>query len=89
MGLIKKLEEKCKECGFYQVLVIRAGKRPWKLCLTPNCKSKEAWAKPFSEKALPKTDEPGKELKEKIKEKIEKPKKVVKKRTVKKKKEEI
>ena len=87
MGLIKKLEEKCKECGFYQVLVIRAGKRPWKLCLTPNCKSKEAWAKPFSEKALPKTDEPGKETKKgEIKE--EKPKKVVKKRTVKKKKHE-
>ncbi len=47
-GLIKKIEEKCKECNFYQVLVIRAGKRPWKLCLTPNCKSKEAWSKPFN-----------------------------------------
>ena len=46
-----------KECGFYQVLVIRAGKRPWKLCLTPNCKSKEAWSKPFSEKVLPKKDD--------------------------------
>ncbi|MBI2671472.1 DNA topoisomerase I [Candidatus Woesearchaeota archaeon] len=56
-GLIKKIEERCKECNFYQVLVIRAGKRPWKLCLTPNCKSKEAWAKPFSEKALPKNDD--------------------------------
>ncbi len=61
-GLIKKLEERCKECGFYQVLVIRAGKRPWKLCLTPNCKSKEAWAKPMqpkvdAEKALPKKEE--------------------------------
>jgi len=56
-GLIKKIEEKCKECGFYQVLVIRAGKRPWKLCLTPNCKSKEAWSKPFLEKALGKNDE--------------------------------
>jgi DNA topoisomerase-1 len=52
-GLIKKIEERCKECNFYQVLVIRAGKRPWKLCLTPNCKSKEAWAKPFVKKDLP------------------------------------
>ncbi len=56
-GLIKKLEEKCKECNFYQVLVIRAGKRPWKLCLTPNCKSKEAWAKPFDKSLHGKTTE--------------------------------
>ncbi|MEK6936905.1 MAG: DNA topoisomerase I [Nanoarchaeota archaeon] len=94
-GLIKKIEEKCKECNFYQVLVIRAGKRPWKLCLTPNCKSKEAWAKPFvkspegksDEKDLPKTDETVKEEKPEEK-KIdikEKPKKAVKKKTSKKK----
>ena len=62
-GLIKKLDDRCKECGFYQVLVIRAGKRPWKLCLTPNCKSKEAWSKPFSQKALPKNDEKSLEVK--------------------------
>jgi DNA topoisomerase-1 len=97
-GLIKKLEERCKECGFYQVLVIRAGKRPWKLCLTPNCKSKEAWAKPFKkqevsepgvlikEEALPKTEVKKEETKkEEIKEQTEKPKKVVKKRISKKK----
>ncbi len=87
-GLIKKLEERCKECGFYQVLVIRAGKRPWKLCLTPNCKSKEAWAKPFSEKTLPKTEESLKGKTEGKKEtKVEKPKKAVKKRATKKKDE--
>lgn len=81
-GLIKKIDERCKECGFFQVLVIRAGKRPWKLCLTPNCKSKEAWSKPFINKSLegkttetlPKTDEKTKDnLKDelKVEEKIE------------------
>lgn len=88
-GLIRKLEDRCKECGFYQVLVIRAGKRPWKLCLTPNCKSKEAWAKPFekslegkTKEALPKIEKS--EEKKEIKE--EKSKKTIKKRASKKKK---
>jgi len=79
-GLIKKLEERCKECGFYQVLVIRAGKRPWKLCLTPNCKSKEAWAKPFIAKTTETAVTETKDVPEK--------KKTAKKKVTKKNKEE-
>lgn len=41
-GMIKA-EEACKHDGFPQVLVIRKGKRPWKLCLNPVCPSKQNW----------------------------------------------
>jgi len=40
-GLVKPMEFVCKECGYPQVLVIRAGKRPWQLCLSPTCKTKD------------------------------------------------
>lgn len=42
-GLIKPAEV-CKHDGFAQVLIIRKGKRPWKLCLNPDCPSKKNWA---------------------------------------------
>ncbi len=41
MGLIKVMKDLCKECGWPQVSVIRKGKRPWILCLNPNCPAKQ------------------------------------------------
>jgi len=35
----------CKACGHPQVKVIRKGKRPWILCIDPNCPSKKDWGK--------------------------------------------
>ena len=40
-GLVKPLKDVCKECGWPQVSVIRKGKRPWYLCLNPNCPTKQ------------------------------------------------
>ncbi len=39
-ALVKPTNEKCPHCGWPLVLVIRKGKRPWKLCFNPNCPSK-------------------------------------------------
>jgi DNA topoisomerase-1 len=48
-GLIKPLDKPCPECNHPQVYVIRAGKRPWKLCINSKCKLKEAWVKKTEE----------------------------------------
>src|SRR3989338_468573 len=50
-GLIKPLDKPCPECNHPQVYVIRAGKRPWKLCINSKCKLKEAWVKKREEKS--------------------------------------
>ncbi|MEM2121829.1 MAG: DNA topoisomerase I [Candidatus Woesearchaeota archaeon] len=42
-GLIKTTKEKCGVCGFPIVSVIRKGKKPWKLCINPECSSKNEW----------------------------------------------
>ncbi|MGB9748768.1 MAG: DNA topoisomerase I [Candidatus Woesearchaeota archaeon] len=42
-GLIKTTKEKCPLCGFPIVNVIRKGKKPWKLCINPDCPSKKNW----------------------------------------------
>lgn len=42
-GLIKTTKEKCEVCGFPIVKVIRKGKKPWKLCINPDCQSKKEW----------------------------------------------
>ena len=44
-GLLKQHKDLCKHDNFPQITVIRKGKRPWVLCLNPDCKSKEAWNK--------------------------------------------
>lgn len=43
-GLLKAAKE-CKHDGFPQVMVIRKGKRPWILCLNPDCPGKKDWKK--------------------------------------------
>ena len=49
-GMIKNDDKPCKHDGFPQVMVIRQGKRPWMLCLNPDCPAKEEWAKKKEEK---------------------------------------
>ncbi|MHB1376600.1 MAG: DNA topoisomerase I [Candidatus Humimicrobiaceae bacterium] len=39
-GLILTTETPCKECSFPVIRLIRKGKRPWDLCINPNCPSK-------------------------------------------------
>ncbi len=40
-ALIKPTNEKCPFCGWPLVLVIRKGKRPWKMCFNPDCPGKK------------------------------------------------
>jgi hypothetical protein len=37
--------EPCQECSFPMMLALKRGKRPWKFCFNPKCKTNEAWAK--------------------------------------------
>ncbi len=39
-GLVKPAHENCPHCGWPMVIVIRKGKKPWKLCFNPNCPGK-------------------------------------------------
>ncbi len=41
-GSVKPLGSVCKSCGWPTLRVWMKGKRPWKLCLNPNCPSKGA-----------------------------------------------
>ena len=41
-GTVKPLSSACKSCGWPTLRVWLKGKRPWKLCLNPNCSSKGA-----------------------------------------------
>ncbi len=51
-ALIKPTGETCEKCKTPFVLVIRKGKKPWKLCLDMNCETKKNWnrSKPAVEK---------------------------------------
>jgi len=40
-GLPKPTGEVCQYCGYPLVIVIRKGKRPWKICINPECESKK------------------------------------------------
>ncbi len=42
-GLVKPTDKLCKHDGFPIVTIIRKGKRPWNLCLNPDCPEKENW----------------------------------------------
>ncbi|MFC1454698.1 DNA topoisomerase I [Candidatus Undinarchaeota archaeon] len=44
-GLVKVEGKKCKECGLPMVKIINRGKRPWEMCIDPNCPSKKNWGK--------------------------------------------
>lgn len=40
-GAVKPLKTNCEECLAPEVLILRQGKRPWKLCINPKCPTKE------------------------------------------------
>jgi DNA topoisomerase-1 len=42
-GQIKSLEKLCEICGWPLIQVCRKGSRPFKMCLLPNCASKDNW----------------------------------------------
>lgn len=42
-GRILPTGKVCKECGYPIIKIIRKGKRPWTMCINPNCPSKKNW----------------------------------------------
>jgi len=42
---IEKTEKICEFCGTPILKIIRKGRRPFTMCLDPNCKRKEKWVK--------------------------------------------
>ncbi len=46
-GYVRAIGQTCK-CGFPIVLVLRAGKRPWRFCINPECETKARYAKKIS-----------------------------------------
>jgi len=44
-GKITALNKNCEVCGLPVIQVWRKGKRPFKMCINPNCKIKENWNK--------------------------------------------
>lgn len=51
---IQKTDKVCEHCGTPIITVIRKGKRPFRMCLLPECKSKEDWGKKKEKKILKK-----------------------------------
>lgn len=43
-GLVKPTKNLCKRCNYPIVTVIRKARRPWQLCLNPECPEKAEWA---------------------------------------------
>ncbi len=44
-GMIVSLNSICKECGEPMIQVNRTGKRPYRMCIKPDCPSKADWGK--------------------------------------------
>jgi DNA topoisomerase-1 len=44
-AFITPLNKNCEECGLPMIQVKRKGKRPFRMCINPSCKSKENWGK--------------------------------------------
>jgi len=42
-GVITPLNKNCERCGSPMILVTRRGRRPYRMCLNPNCESKKNW----------------------------------------------
>ncbi|MEM4336553.1 MAG: DNA topoisomerase I [Candidatus Woesearchaeota archaeon] len=40
-GVVKKLKNLCADCGYPLVNVVIKGKRPWRLCINPECPAKK------------------------------------------------
>lgn len=41
----EEINELCVECNFPMIISLRRGKKPWKFCFNPKCKTNEEWAK--------------------------------------------
>lgn len=39
-GLLKITSANCKDCGTPMIVIINKGRRPWRLCIRPDCKGK-------------------------------------------------
>ena len=44
-AMIKIIEDKCPDCKYHMLFVIRSGKRPWKYCINKDCPKKVEWRK--------------------------------------------
>ncbi len=44
-GFITKLNTACKDCGLPMIQIKRKGRRPYRMCINHECKSKENWGK--------------------------------------------
>lgn len=42
-GIIEKTGKTCEYCNLPKIRVVRKGKRPYEMCINPNCKSKQNW----------------------------------------------
>jgi DNA topoisomerase I len=47
----KEIQELCVECNSPMVISLRRGKKPWKFCFNPKCKTNEEWVKKKAEYA--------------------------------------
>jgi DNA topoisomerase-1 len=47
-GLILTTKDKCKECGFPVVKIINKGRKPWNLCINPQCPAKDEKYKTYN-----------------------------------------
>jgi len=48
-GLVEGTDKVCEKCGTPIIKVIRAGKRPFTMCIEPSCETKKDWGKPKGE----------------------------------------
>ncbi|MEM5872524.1 MAG: DNA topoisomerase I [Candidatus Aenigmatarchaeota archaeon] len=46
----QRTEKICEKCGTPIIRVLRKGKRPFNMCLDPNCETKKDWGKPKASK---------------------------------------
>jgi DNA topoisomerase-1 len=51
VGQITALNKNCEVCGLPMIQVWRKGKRPFRMCINPNCESKKDWNKNKKAKA--------------------------------------
>lgn len=42
-GKIESLDEQCDECGTPRIKVIRKGRKPYSMCIDPDCPTKDDW----------------------------------------------
>ncbi len=56
-GMAKPTQDTCNECGDPTVKIIRKGKRPWELCISTECPSKEEWNKKQQKQKQTKTSQ--------------------------------